>query len=170
MRFALGLSLLALAACSSSSGSAVQYDEGQNMTRFQSRAINIGKPVGDTSLGSTRITMMAEASCMGEGCSPGTYEVALSKAGGNDAASDYTAISFETDNGAISFSGNASSGAQAQFFSTNQGEFVRLSVPPEIFESFATSPTLTIRLGASVYTLGYDRRSGLRKMLPESAS
>ena len=166
MRITLSLALLVLAGCSGA-GTGVRYDAGQNMTMFESRAIDIGKPIGDASLGSARITMRAEASCAGEECVPGTYEVSLSKAGGNDASSDYASVSFETDDGTVSFKSGASSGSQAQFFSTNQGEFVRLSVPFDIFESFATSPTLTVRLGGSSYVVNYDRRSGFRKLLPE---
>ena len=103
---------------------------------------------------------------MGEGCEPGEYQVSLAKSGGNDASSDYSFIAFETNEGTITFGDNAAAGSSAQFFSTAQGEFARLNLPADIFASFANSPTMTIRLGGSAYSLDYDRRAGLRSLLP----
>ena len=162
------LALVALsvvvAACAPPPG--VRYDAGRDVSVFESTAINIGQPIQGTTLGASRIALTASAQCAGEGCVPEDYVVALSKDGGNAAVADYDYITFETEDGTVSFGDEFDADGAAQFFSTTQGEFVRLSVPARIYASFAESPTLTIRLGASAYQIAYQRRAPLRRLLP----
>lgn len=166
MRTLLATLLLGLSACASS-GTGIRYDAERGQTYYESRAISLGDPVGASGLGSARITLQAEAQCEGQACAPRRYDVSLSKSGGSSAAADYSSISFETDQGTVSFGGQNAPGSSAQFFDAQQGEFARLSVPAEIFRSFATASTLTIRLGGNTYQIGHARRAGLRSLLPE---
>ena len=121
-------------------------------------------------MGAARILLSAEAECEGEGCEPDAYDVSLVKSGGNSAVADYNQVTFETREGSVSFGDGVDADGRVQFYSVMQGEFVRLTVPAHIFQSFAESPTLTIRLGGQTYRLSYERRSALRRLLPAEAS
>lgn len=164
MRTSSLAALLVLAACSGPGGA--RYDAATDTTTYRAPATSIGAPSSGGSLGAAQISIGAEATCRGADCAPDRYEITLSKAGGNTAVTDYSQVSFETQEGTISFGDQVNADGTAQFYSVSQGEFVRLSVPSHIYRSLATAPSLTIRLGGSVYTLSYGRRAPLRSILP----
>ena len=154
---------LVFSACSGSSGA--RYDAGTNRTTYESRAVNLGQSVQGSNLGTTRITMRAEGSCAGQACAPETYEVSLNKAGGNNASISYDTVAFETEEGTVTYSNDQGADRSAQFFAVAQGEIIRISLPSDIYASFATAETLTIRLGSSVYRLDRSARAPLRDIL-----
>ena len=161
---------LVLTGCSGASlQNGGQYDANRNETFYRSTSVDIGLPTQGGMRGASRVTLSAEATCMGEACVPDEWTLSLSKAGGNTAVADYDQISFETSDGTITFGNDVDAVRSAKFFSTTQGEFVRLSIPTYMFASFAESPSFVVRLGGSLYSVPYDRRGAFRRVLPAAA-
>lgn len=171
LRLLLAATAFVLAGCSGAQPSdSGHYDAARNETSYQSPATDIGAPAQGGMRGASKITLSAEATCQGEDCTPGEWTLSLSKSGGNNAVADYDQISFETAEGSVTFGNAVEALRSAKFFSSAQGEFVRISVPTRIFTSFAESPMLLIRLGGNIYSLPYERRGTLRRMLASAQS
>lgn len=162
--------LLTLSACSGpGGGDPMTYDPVRNETAFRSSAVPLGRPSGGGAFSSRRVTLRAEATCFGEGCAPEQYVLSLRQVGEAATASDFDQVTFETAEGTVSFGMGADADRSAEFFFGTQGEFARLAVPLDIYRSFATAPSLTVRLGGETYVLNRDRRAALRALLPSTA-
>lgn len=170
MRIAIAIGVLvSLWSCSGpTGGDPASYDPVRNETSFRSSAVPLGRPSGGGAFSSRRVTLRAEATCLGQGCTPEQFVLSLRQTGEAATGTDFDQISFETAEGAISFGTGADADRSAEFFFGTQGEFARLAVPLDIYRSFATAPSLTIRLGGESYVLNRDRRGALRALLPTS--
>ena len=144
------------------------------MTTYESSRIPLGSSAAGAVGSNSSLVFRATAECTGEECAPDEYTVSISNPSANEVAVDYNQIEFSTPDGAILFGestnlnrpgANQSAFDNAVFFRSGRGELVRMSIPRDIFFSFATSRTLSIRMGSQTYSLPYDTRGSLRRML-----
>ena len=160
---------LAVAGCSATPPGAGSYDATAGLTRYRSAPIPLGRSAQAGYASNTALVLRAEAECSGEGCPPDQYTVSVVNTGSNEIAADFNQVVFTTPQGTISFDPgrqSESSSSPVAFFSSGRGELIRISLPADIFASFATANTLSVRLGASEYTIPYESRSSLRRMIP----
>lgn len=170
-RLTLALGLV-LSGCSASTLGSGDYDADANLTRYQSAPVPLGRATQGTYASGVRLILRASGECVGEGCTPASYVISVSNTGATEVASDFNQVIFATPDGSISFdAGRDAEGADNStvFFNSGRGELVRLLIPSDIFASFATSPTLSVKLGAQEYAVPYESRASLRRMLEGTA-
>ena len=165
---ALLLTLALLGGCASTPKDVSSFDAGANQTVLDSGTISLGRPVQGGSFNAGGYTIRAEARCPGRACQPELFTVSVYKsAGGNDARSSFDQVAFETETGTIQFTQQRNAYGQAEFYDVAQGELVRLEVPRNVFDSFANDPSLSVRLGATLFRLPHSARLPFRTMLGE---
>ena len=157
---------VSLAACSAPRGGA-SYNASTGMTTFESTSIPLGQSTTSGYGSGTELVMSAEAECMGEGCVPETFVISISNPTANEMSTDYEQVVFMTPEGSVSFQpGSQTNGETTQFFSSGRGELVRISLPRDIYTTFATSRDFSVQLGSRDYRVPYAARASMRRLLP----
>ena len=165
--------LLVLAGCSASTSTSGvgSYDATSGLSRYESAPVPLGRSSSAGYASKVSLILRAEGECLGEGCAPASYDVSIANRGSNEVATSINQVVFSTPEGTVSFEpGNQSesSASPVTFFNSGRGELVRVRLPLDVFASFATSPTLTVRLGSQEHQVPYDARATLRRMLPDA--
>ena len=163
------VALLFAAGCSAPSFGNGSYDAASGVTRYESSAVPLGRSSSAGYASKVSLVLRAEAECPGEACAPSSYVVSIVNRGTNELAISFNQVVFSTPQGTVSFEPGRqteSSTSPVTFFNSGRGELVRISVPTDIFASFAASRTLSIRLGSQDYQVPYEARASLRRMLP----
>ena len=169
MRYVLPITLTLglFSGCSGATGAGASFNSETGMTTYESSRIALGRASSAQLTGGDSIVLEAEAECFGEGCRPESYLIKLVNPTANEISSEFNQVVFTTPQGTVSFEpGQTMNGQTIVFNRSGRGELVRLSIPRDIFTSFATAQPFTIRLGSSIYTVPYERRGSLRAMIP----
>lgn len=163
---ALLLLLSVLASCQSTEPVQVEYDEGENVTRYETTQMRLKS--SSNRLTAPSLNVQAFATCTGTSCEPSTYSLRFSLA---DGSRDLTMVATKaimwTDGRTIEWE-NPFPGIQSDEAFAVRGEITTVGLTKEEFARVARSQRVRGEIGGIEYTFPYSYRDPMRDMFARS--
>lgn len=159
--------LVALASCAGSEGALHRYDSDDDISRYTSRRVVLGRSDMSAGLASgQRVLWRAEASCPGASCAPSEVDLVFFNDSSSDLNLDYRRLEIVSDGVSGNWADLASEDVVT--FAVPKGEFLRVRIPADYFVRIAEAQDVAFFFGLTASTefaAPFARRQILRELM-----